>query len=140
MKKPLFVFSCVFIFIVSLSCASIRDDLGDEEKAGIYAEIKNEYEKLDAFECRDLLEKYIAEASSVTADYYAERKMNWGTLVINSPINAYATLWIKSYRYNNRKLTDPREIYYLLNYMRSFIQFESKKRSETSPAAFIFIW
>jgi len=131
MKKIISVFLCIFVSVVFLSCATAQDSIDKEQKEAVYVEIQNEIDKLDPFECRDFLANYVASATYVTAKYKGERDINWGELVIYSPIRASANLYIKTYRYRFRNLNDPREIYYLLKYMQSFIQFEAIKTIET---------
>jgi len=138
MKKIIIV--CVFISIILLSCATAQDKIDEEQKAAIYAEIQNEIDKLDPFECRDFLANYIADATYVTAKYKGERDINWGELVIHSPIRASANLYIKTYRYRFRNLNDPREIYYLLKHMQSFIQFEAIKTIETKSKSNLWLF
>lgn len=131
MKKITIVFLCIFISITLLSCATVQNNSNKEQKDAVYTEIQNEIDKLIPFECRDFLANYLAGLTYVEAKYRDKRGVNWGTLVIRSPINASANLHIKTYRYR-RRLSDPREIYYLLNYMQSFVQFETNKNHKTT--------
>ena len=109
----------------------IKYNRDSAQKEAVYAEIQNEFSKLDPFECRSYLSEYVSGSTYVEAKYRDERGVNWGTLVIHSPINASANLHIRKYRYR-RGLSDPREIYYLLNYMRSFVQFEARSYTVTT--------
>jgi len=114
-KNVMFVF-CVFAFTMFLSsCLTINN----KQKKVVYAEIQNEISQLDALECRDWLENYIAKRRHVIVRIWDERNVNWGHLVVRSPIRASTDLYIKGYKYR-KDLDDPREIYYLINYMRSF--------------------
>ena len=139
MKICRFSVICLFLSIISLSCATIQNTTDREKKAVVYQNIQNELEKLDAFQCRDFLADYIRGNTYVTAKYKAERGVNWGTLKINSPFSASANLYINNYRYR-RTIKDPREIYFLLYHMQTFLQFEAIGTIETRRRFNFWYW
>lgn len=118
--------ACLLLLLITIlsfcsSCATLSNT---PDKQAVYQEIKAEFEALDPFFCRNELSKFGGGHTYVTCRYREERNVNWGTLVIYTPIRASANLYINGYRYR-RTLTDPREIFYLLKYMESFVQFEA---------------
>ena len=127
MRKIIFYIFLFFLLIIS-ACATSSSKI---DQKVLYKEIQKQYQELDAFKCKDLLSDYLSGSTYTTVYLREDKRYNYGTLVIYSQIRASANVIINGYRYR-RRLSDPREIYYLLITMQSFLQSETITTNETS--------
>jgi hypothetical protein len=128
MKNTKIIFLLVCSQLIISACATSSSDV---DQAVLYEDIQRQYQELDAFECRDSLSEFLAGSTYTTVYLREEKGFNYGTLVINSPIRASVNLIINGYRYR-RSISDPREIYFLLTTMQSFLQYEAISTNVTT--------
>lgn len=111
------------VFLLFSSCATINNK-GSVPRTS-YEEIREIIQSMNPYDSKDRLSEYLKGSGYIQVRYYVKRRVNWGSLIIYSPIRASANLYINEYRYR-RRISDPREILYLLNYMQSFLESETE--------------